>query len=153
MTDSGLREPLKFANNGQRNLMGFYLGLVAIVCLVGVFNPGGGGLGLQLLAGLGTLVFALLAFRFATGSCIVATEGGVHVRAALRRSTYRWNEIRGFRSEQGVVGAVAYRRKVLVIDFVDGRSVPYRALNCKPGGGWVDDAVASLNQQLSALRP
>ena len=60
---------------------------------------------------------------------------------------------RGFRSEQGVVGAVAYRRKVLVIDFVDGRSVPYRALNCKPGGGWVDDAVASLNQQLSALRP
>jgi len=131
--------------------VGFYLGFVALLSLVGVFNPGKGGLGLQVVAGVATVTLALLAIRFATGSCILATEGGVEVRAALRRSSYLWKQIRGFRSEQGTVGAASYRRTVLIIDFVDGSSVPFRALNCKAKGGWVDDAVASLNEQLLTL--
>jgi hypothetical protein len=133
--------------------MGGYMAVFAVVSLLGVISPGKGGVRLQIAAALGVVVAAALAIRFATGSCIVETDGGVQVRAALRSHTYRWGEIRGFRSEQGLVGAAAYRRKVLVLDMTDGRTLTFRALNCAPDGGWVDDAAVTFNRRLASSRP
>jgi hypothetical protein len=102
-------------------------------------------------------VLAWLGVRSSRMATLLADEDKVVVRGMVRTRSWSWDQIDAFVVETRLAGGfVKYRRRVLGIRQHDGRLRWLRELNCRPAEGgrpsWVDDAAATLNEHLTALR-
>ena len=131
---------------------------VGTFCLLGTgifigeaLNPGKGGLGLTVFAAITAVGAGALAARTLVAPTLTAAHNGVRIRTLLRTRNYSWSEIERF--EVVVRQVRAYNRKVLTIALRNGQTRSFNELNSSPAKvGWVEDAAATLNQYLAALR-
>ena len=84
------------------------------------------------------------------------TEDGVVARGFPRVRRWTWSDIESFSVRVGTVGAMGYRRKVLVVALRSGQTIPLRDQNASPRdrstSSWVEVAANSLNAVLVANR-
>jgi hypothetical protein len=114
------------------------------------FNPGKGGLGLTIFAAITAAGAAALTIRTLVAPTISLAHNGVRIRTLLRTRSYGWTEIDRFHVILRPVGV--FHRTVLAITLMSGETRAFTELNSRPRRGCVDDAAATLNQHLAALR-
>jgi hypothetical protein len=130
---------------------GCFFGFCTCMFIVQAFNPGKGGLGLIVLAGVTAAATAALTVRTLVAPTVTAGHNGVRIRTLQRTRHYDWAEIDRFNAVTMPVRA--YNRKVLTITLKSGGTRPFPQLNSGPKRpGWVDDAATALNQHLAELQ-
>jgi hypothetical protein len=110
------------------------------------FDPGKGGLGLQVLSAISAAVTSWLTGRCLVAPSITATLDGVRVRTWLRTRKYSWAEIDHFQVRVVRLGLMAYRHKILGVVLKNGNSVWFSQVRDRPERSrWADKAVVELN--------
>jgi hypothetical protein len=98
------------------------------------------------------VVIAWVGVRAARSATLLTNDDKVTVRGFVRTRSWLWNEIDAFVVETRSVGRYSYQRRVLGLRTRAGNIRWLSELNCRPaagpGGSWVDDAAATLNQYL-----
>jgi hypothetical protein len=102
------------------------------------------------------VVIAWGGVRAARSATLLANDDKVVVRSFVRTRSWLWDEIDAFVVETRPVGRYSYQRRMLGLRTRDGNIRWLSELNCRPAGGpggsWVDDAAATLNQYLSSRK-
>jgi len=135
-----------YKNNNARCIVGGFFGLCTAVFIAQGFDPGKGGVGLQVFAFFSALASASVTARALVAPSIVASPNGVLVRTVFRTRKYGWAEIERFQVRDGLVGRSPSLRRILGIVLSNGENVWFSELNARTKvSGWVDDAVLKLN--------
>ncbi len=152
VTKIGMTSAKRRYRNGVYSVtLGIFLLLATGILIGEVFNAGKSGLGPTVFAAIMAAASAALTIRCLVAPTITAGHNGVRIRSLLRTRNYSWAEIDRFSVVTRSPGA--YNRKVLAITLRNGETRSFTDLNSRPTRpGWVDDAAATLNQHLAALR-
>lgn len=123
------------------------IGFIGLVCLFAI----GSGVGGSIFGVSMALVCTFFTVRGLRMGVSYSPEG-VTVRGFVRTRRWPWDGIREFSVATKPVGAMAYRRKVLLVTLRSGQVVPLREQNASPKDGaspsWVEVAAAQLNREL-----
>jgi hypothetical protein len=99
------------------------------------------------------VVIAWAGVRAARSATLLANDHKVTVRSFVRTRSWLWEQIDAFVVETRPIGMYSYKRRMLGLRTRDGNIRWLSELNCRPAGGpggsWVDDAAATLNQYLA----
>lgn len=137
---------LVYRNTVYSVVTGVFFLFITVIQIGESFNPGKGGLGLQVFTAIVAAACAWLTTRALVAPTITATPDGVLVRTLLKTRKYGWAEIERFEVHERAVGAMGYSRKVLALVLRNGEVNSFTALNSGPGPfGWVDEAALKLN--------
>jgi PH (Pleckstrin Homology) domain-containing protein len=124
------------------------IAVIGLICLSTVTAGTGGAIFGLSAAG----VSGYLAFRGSTMG-ISYSQQGVTARGFLRTRRWPWSEVRDFSVQIGSVGAMTYRRKILLITLRNGERIGLRDQNASPKdtgkGSWIEEAADKLNQELN----
>ena len=123
--------------------------------LVGVLLAAFGGISGVIFGVPIALVCGYFSFRgFRLG--LVCSADGMTARGIARTRRWAWSEIANFDVAIRPVGAMAYRRKVLVVRLKGGREIVLKDQNGSPKNtdvpSWIDYASYELNHRLALHR-
>jgi len=83
------------------------------------------------------------------------SDAEVTIRGFARTRKWHWATIKQFSVAIHPVGAMSYRRKVLTVTLMDGKTIRLKEQNASPKQSqepsWVEEAAAALNREL--IRP
>ena len=135
-----------------RWFLGGAFALMFLLSLPTVFNPGKGGVGLQIFSVFLSLAIVAVTVRAARSATVLAYEDHVVARQLLRTRRWRWSEIERFEARTGVVGAMSYRRRVLWVILWAGDARRLTELNCRLLRDGQPTRIDCVSSQLNDLR-
>jgi hypothetical protein len=137
-----------------RALTGTAFTFFALLELPTIFQPGKGGVGLQIFSALFVAVCTVVAVRGFRSATVIADTNGVTYRSLMRTRRWQWADINRFEVHDASVGIMRYNRRVLFMRDVQGDVRKLEQLNASPkrSPNPIDVAAEALNDLVAWFR-
>jgi hypothetical protein len=145
--------PHRWTTPVQRALAVTFFGFCALSFLAQALDPGKGGPALAILSILFSAGCGVLTYRGARWATL-ATQSGLTYRSIFRTRRWSWEQIDHLYTQDGLVGILGYRRRVLWLRTSSGRAIKLEDVNAstRREPNPVEVFAAKCNAELGWIR-